>query len=826
MNSKIYELALKLSAKLDSSFMTNTSKAEKRLQEIERRKKLLDKVMSERRATLNAAQAYAQAQQRLQQLQRQLKQTKNPSQQLKAEIIAAASAVKRANAAYLKQKEVLDKLQHSAGTAGKSYKQLRLEIEKTQKAQKIAALQNSIGNIGIKAKKRESASADRYLSSLGVIASVGGMAYSAAQPLTIAADFEATMSRVAAVSGATETELAALTKQARELGATTVWSASDAAEGMTYLSMAGFNTEQMLQAMPGMLDLASAGGIDLANAADIASNVLSGFGLKASEINRVGDVLTNTFTKSNTSMATLGETMKYVAPIAASVGVDLETVSAMAGKLGDAGIQGSEAGTALRAVISRLAAPSKAGYEALNALGVSTTDANGKLRAMPEVLADLSKRMSKLPDNVKTAMTKTIFETEAMSAAFVLMEQAGNGSLSKMVDTVSRSGTAAEIAAKQNDNLIGDYKNLQSAAEEVAHILYEELGPSLRSATQKLTGWITTAGTWIAQHKTFVGWVIKVVAVVGAFIGTLSAVNMLFSALSFSVWHLIACSAKLISTIISIGRAFMIVGAFLSANPFVLVIAGIMALIAAGYLLYKNWDTIKAKAIELWFTFKNKFPQAAAIVESVFALIGTKIDAGKRVIGGLIDFVTGVFTGDWEKAWHGLIDIVKGLFDLLPGFITKPIKTIADKVGNAWDTVKGWVGFGESKVTIASNNVGSVPQLASGGITTGATLAMIGEGKEQEAVLPLSKLANLIDGYLTPRTGMSIAGLSSMLPSSSNNNSNSSPVSITFSPVINISSDGAKDPYTAVKEALSVGSSSFKREIEKYFAERERLSYE
>lgn len=817
--SAVYEVALKVSALLGSSYVKNLSRAQKSLEGIEKQKRALDKVMSQRRATLEAAQAYAQSQERLAALQRQYRNAKAPTQALKAEIQTAGRAVSAANQAYLKQKEILKQLNAAAGTAGKGIRELNERYASLSRQQRFYNAQQKVNDLAGSADAFRSARLGKAMGGFGKAAAVGGMAAIAAVPIKVGADFEATMSRVGAVSGATQEELAKLTAQARELGATTVWSASEAAEGMTYLSMAGFNTEQMMQAMPGMLDLASAGAIDLASAADIASNILSGFGLKASEIGRVGDVLTNTFTKSNTSMSSLGETMKYVAPIAATTGVSLETVSAMAGKLGDAGIQGSEAGTALRAIISRLVAPSAAGMKALNALGVSTTDAAGRLRDMPEVLAELNAKMSRLPDSVRSAMTKSIFETEAMSAAFVLMEQAGSGALGEMVENVGKAGSAARVAAKQNDNLIGDYKNLESAIEEMAHIFYDSVAPTLRYLTQGITSAAEAFGGFARENQTVIKWAAILLGGLGGLVAAVAGLGAGLNLLLYILGTGAAGFLKFASIIMTVVKAFGVLSAALLANPIALIVIGIAALIAAGVTLYRNWDLVKAKAAALWQSFQENFPTAFAVVTSVFDGIAAKIEAAKAVFNGIIEFVKNVFAGNWEQAWAGLADVVKGIFDLLPGFITKPIEFISEKVSGLISKIKGWFGGDNSatfKVESLANNPAvqatlsqpmQVPKLAAGGITSGPTLAMIGEGTEQEAVMPLSKLGAMLNsGQSSPGTV-------------------SSPVSITFSPVINISGSSGSDPYGQVKAALSAGSRDLKRELEQLLWDRERLSY-
>jgi TP901 family phage tail tape measure protein len=182
--------------------------------------------------------------------------------------------------------------------------------------------------------------------------------------------------------------------------------------------MAGFDPKAIKAAMPGMLDLASAGGSELAETADIASNIMSGLGLGAAEMDKLGDVLVGTFTRSNTNLRMLGETMKYAAPMAKTYGVDLETAAAMAGKLGDAGLQGSMGGTALSSIMNRLAAPPKAAEKALEKLNIKTADANGNLRAMPDILKEIYDKTKGMGTAVRGGLLKDIAGEEAVKGSW------------------------------------------------------------------------------------------------------------------------------------------------------------------------------------------------------------------------------------------------------------------------------------------------------------------------------------------------------------------------------------------------------------------------
>ena len=255
-----------------------------------------------------------------------------------------------------------------------------------------------------------------------------------------------------AITGATGAEFDALREQAKQLGSTTKFTASEAAEGMSFLAMAGFDTVEIMKAMPGVLDLASAGAMDLATASDIASNILTGFGKDASEINHLVDVMAKTFTSSNTNLMQLGFAMKYVAPVAAGMGVSLEETSAIIGMLSDAGIQASMAGTTLRGIMTTLG-------EASTELGFRLKDANGNLRPMAEILDELVEKSG------GTQQAIEIFGKRAGPGLVALLSQ-GTDKLREFDEALKNSGgTAKEIADRQMQGLRGALTELRSAIE-------------------------------------------------------------------------------------------------------------------------------------------------------------------------------------------------------------------------------------------------------------------------------------------------------------------------------------------------------------------------
>ncbi|UNZ20630.1 phage tail tape measure protein [Streptomyces sp. 891-h] len=315
----------------------------------------------------------------------------------------------------------------------------------------------------------------------------GGLAYAT---LKAAGDFEKAMNRVRAVTGASGKDFKALREQAKHLGATTQYSATQAADAMGFLAMAGFSTTQIMKAMPGTLNLAAAGQMNLARAADISSNILTGYGFKAEKTGKVVDVLAKTFTSTNTNLQQLGDAFKYAGPVAHSAGVKFEEASAAIGLMGNAGIQASMAGTALRGAISRLLAPTKKVQGVLDDLGITVKDAHGNLLPLNQIIKQLH------DSGATTGQMMTIFGQRAGPAMASLVDQ-GAGALVKLTKKLENSGgTADHIAKVQMEGLKGQMVALKSAWEGFL-IELGDLGV-LKVATGAVEG-LTTATRGLSE---------------------------------------------------------------------------------------------------------------------------------------------------------------------------------------------------------------------------------------------------------------------------------------------------------------------------------------
>lgn len=318
-------------------------------------------------------------------------------------------------------------------------------------------------------------------------AAAGG--YAAGRFLQPAIGFGKEMSRVQALTRIDKNspQFKALREQALKL-AETQFTASDAASGQSFLAMAGFTPQAIQAALPGVLNMALAGGVELGETADIGSNILTQFNLTADQMDRVGDTLTAAFTRTNTDLRALGETMKYTGPVAAKLGISLEEAAAMAGMLANNGLRGSDAGTAMRASLSRLASPPKAAADALKELGVSVADARGKMRPMEDVLLDLYKATQKYGQVDQVSFFKDIAGEEAFVGLQTLVAAAGSGELQKLTRELQGArGEADRVAKVMADNLDGDLKNLDSAWEGLRIRISDLVDGPLRSVTQWLT---------------------------------------------------------------------------------------------------------------------------------------------------------------------------------------------------------------------------------------------------------------------------------------------------------------------------------------------------
>lgn len=322
----------------------------------------------------------------------------------------------------------------------------------------------------------------------GAIAGVtAGMTAAIGASVAVGSEFEAQMSRVQAISGATSEEFAALRDQAIQLGADTSFSASSAAMGMENLAAAGFAVTEIMDAMPGMLDLAAASGEDLASSADIAASALRGFGLEASEAGHVADVLAANANMTNSSVADTGEALKYIAPLARAAGVSLEETAAAIGIMANAGIQGSQAGTTLRGALSRLSRPTDEMVGIMDKLGLSFYDSEGRMLSLTDQVRMLETALEGATDEERNNYLVTLYGQEALSGMLALINE-GPDSLEELTKSFEEcDGAAASAAATMQDNLQGAVEQMKGSVETLGILIYDEMAEPLKGLAQEAT---------------------------------------------------------------------------------------------------------------------------------------------------------------------------------------------------------------------------------------------------------------------------------------------------------------------------------------------------
>lgn len=407
-----------------------------------------------------------------------------------------------------------------------------------------------------------------------------------------AADFDSAMSKVAAVSGATGSDLEALRDKAREMGEKTKFSASEAAEAMNYMAMAGWKTEDMLSGIEGVMNLAAASGEDLATTSDIVTDALTAFGLTAKDSGHFADILAAASSNANTNVSMMGETFKYCAPIAGALGFSAEDTAEAIGLMANAGIKGSQAGTSLRTIMNNLSGDVTICGSAIGEVTIATTNADGSMRDLSDILADCRTAFSGLSESEKAAAAESLVGKNAMSGFLALMN-AGEADINKLSSAIDNcDGSAASMAETMNDNLAGQLQILKSQLEELAISFGELLMPAIRT----IVGWIQKFVDWLNSMDEGTRKVIVTIALVAAAIGpVLIIVGKVISA----VGTIMTLVPKLAGVINAAKGVFAAFNAVCAANPYVLIIAAIVALVAAFIYLWNNCEEFRQFWIDL-----------------------------------------------------------------------------------------------------------------------------------------------------------------------------------------------------------------------------------
>lgn len=479
-----------------------------------------------------------------------------------------------------------------------------------------------------------------------------------------AASFEDGMLKVQSLSGATQEEYKKLTATAKEYGASTAWTARDVADAMGYMALAGFDTNEILESIGGMLSLASASGEDLATVTDILTDSMTAFGDGASDASRYADVLATTQAKSNTTVGLLGEAFKYVAPLAGSYGYKLEDVSTALGMMANAGVKGSMAGTALSSVITRLGTDTDGCRSVIEEMGIAFYNQDGTARNLSDVMKDLCDKTQGLSVEQQSALAKQIAGMEAQKGLLAIINQ-GSKAYEELEGKIkSCNGAASEMASNMESGMGGSLRSLKSALEGVSITLGEKLAPYVEKAAEKIkefTEWFQNL-----DEKTQ-----DTIVKFGLLVAAAGPVLTVFGKGVSTVGKLVSAGSKLIGgagKMISVGKMLFSGGAKLAGGigslvgklgsallpalaavpaPVWIIIAVIGALVVAGVALYKNWDKVKEFGAKAW--------------KAISGFVGEAAEKIKGFFQGIIDFIS----NNWQGLLLLLINPVAGGFKLL-----------------------------------------------------------------------------------------------------------------------------------------------------------------
>ncbi|MBO1466999.1 phage tail tape measure protein [Enterobacter ludwigii] len=578
-----------------------------------------------------------------------------------------------------------------------SQQQTRLSAVKSryESGQKLAAGARNVGMVGVGV-----ATAGLYGASRFIAPGIG---------------FDKQMSGTQAILGLDkgDDKLAAIRQQARDIGATTAFSPGDVARTQTTLARSGYNADDVLAATGSTVNLSLAADVDIAEAADIITNMQSAFNLPTTEIERVADVMTKGFTSSNTGLVELGEAMKYVAPIAEAAGASIEDTTAMLGILADNGIKGSMAGTGASAIFNRLQAPMGKAVEAISELGVKTRDSKGNMLPVEKILKAIHKSFekNKLGTAEQGEYLKVIFGEEAMKGAIKLVAAAGDGSLDKKRQTIRDSKGTTELIAKiQTDNLDGDLKNLQSAWEDLQIEVFDKENSALRRLTVSATEWLGKVSAWAKANPQLTQTLFSLVAGGLALIGVLGGIGLIAWPVITGINAIITAASFLGTTLAAMGTAIVsVLGAI--TWPVVAVVA---AFVAGALLIRKYWEPISAFFSGVVEGLKSAFAPVAEIFAPLAPVFDSFMDKLRGVWQWFKDLIAPV------KATQETLDRCKNagvMFGkLLADALMLPLKS--------FDKLRGGVNWLLEKLGVINKESSDLDQKAA------KANAATGSGKE------------------------------------------------------------------------------------------------
>ncbi len=589
--------------------------------------------------------------------------------------------------------EQYDALQREIAETEQNLKALEKAAKNSDTAlQKMAANGEKLKSLGDKV----SGVGQKLLPATATVTALG------AASVKTAADFDSAMSKVAAVSGAAGDDLEKLRDKAREMGSKTKFSASEAAEAMNYMAMAGWKTEDMLDGIEGIMNLAAASGEDLSTTSDIVTDALTAFGLSAKDSGHFADILAAASSNANTNVSMMGETFKYCAPIAGSLGFSAEDTAEAIGLMANSGIKSSQAGTALRTVMTKLTGDIKLSGDALGEVTIATTNADGSMRGLSDILGDCREAFGKMTESEQANAVQSLVGKNAMSGFLALMNAAPADieKLSTAIDDCN--GKSEEMANTMQGNLAGQLTILKSQLQELAISVGELLMPAIRQIVSWVQKFVGKLNSMDETTK-------KVIVTIALIAAAVSPVLIIIGKVITAVGTIMTIIPKLAGVINVVKTAFSALNAVMLANPIFLVIAAITALVGIFIYLWNTsdsfrqfwidlWENIKAAASAAWEAIKAFFTAAWEAIKSTAETIGNALKTGVLAIWNGIK--TGITT-----AVNAIKNTVTAVWNAIKTYISTVLNFIKNTVSSVWNGIKNTVSTVVNAIKTAVTNV-------------------------------------------------------------------------------------------------------------------------
>lgn len=532
-----------------------------------------------------------------------------------------------------------------------------------------------------------------------------------AAAIKTAANFESGMSNVAAISGATGTQLDQLTDKALEMGAKTKFSASEAASAMEYMAMAGWKTEDMLNGIEGIMSLAAASGEDLATTSDIVTDALTAFGLSAQDAGRFSDVLAAASSNANTNVSMLGESFKYVAPVAGSLGYTAEDTAIALSLMANAGIKGSQGGTALRGSLTRLIKPTDDAAAIMDEYGISLTNTDGSMKSLGDVMGMLRERLGGLSEAQQAQVAATLFGQESMSGMLAIINSS-EADYNKLTDAIYDSeGAATSMAETMQDNLSGQLTILGSTIEGIAISFGNILLPMIKKVVEGLQGFASWINGLSDSQKEFIANALLMAAAIGPVILIIGKLVTGFLTLKKYFSGIMTAFSAGKGIIAALGGSF---------GPILLIIAAVVAAIIA---LKAAWDTnfggIREKTAEIVSSIQSMFDNMISMlqswgnfflglwesnwlgIQSIFTTLWNRVEVlfslGLDILNEVFQLFSNLFTGNWSGVWENVVNIFTGIIKGITMFFASGLEALVTLLVNIgeglWEAAKTAFGF-------------------------------------------------------------------------------------------------------------------------------------